>query len=323
MSFTPLPTSHASTLQARTLQAVVATPLALLFAAIAVGLLGVRPADAQGTAPASQVTLGPPPDSTALLRLVLRDGTILMGTPVSSDSLTWSVRARSGTFAVSRAEVLAAEWVSPASLHEGEYWPPTPTGTRLLFGPTGRTLAHGNGYVSDQYLFLLNGAYGVTDRLTMGVGMSVLPSGDFLRNNLYYLMPKYALVRRDDFNASLGAFIGTMPAANTSSFNSFGIAYGVATVGPSDRSVTAGLGYGFVNGHFAEKPAVLLGTELRLSRRVAFISENYVMPGTDGVILSYGLRLIGDRLSTDLAFINHTSSGVFPGFPWLGFTYRF
>ncbi len=323
MTSSRLSTTHASPSRAPVPHAVAAAQLVLLLAAIAFGLLGARPAGAQGTVPANRVTLGPPPDSTALLRLVLRDGTTLVGAPVSSDSLTWSVRVKAGTFAVSRGEVVEAEWVSLSSLHEGEYWPPTPTGTRLLFGPTGRSLPHGEGYMADQYLFLLNGAYGVTDRFTMGVGMSVLPSGNFLRNNLYYLMPKYALARHDDFNASVGAFIGTLPAANANSFNSFGIAYGVATFGPTDRSLTAGLGYGFVNGHFADKPAVLLGTELRLSRRVAFISENYVLPGTDGVLLSYGLRLIGDRLSTDLAFVNSTRSGVFPGIPWLGFTYRF
>lgn len=323
MISSPLPTSHASTRRTLAPRAGVAAPLALLLAVIAFGRLGVGPAGAQGTAPANRVTLGPPPDSTALLRVVLRDGTTLVGVRVASDSTTWSVRVKAGTFAVSRDDVREAEWVRSSTLHEGEYWPPTPTGTRLLFGPTGRSLTQGEGYMSDQYLLLINGAYGVTDRFTLGVGMSVLPSSDFLRNNLYYVMPKYALVRRDHLNASLGAFIGTLPAANTSRFNSFGIAYGVATFGPTERSVTAGLGYGFVNGQFADKPAVLLGTELRLSRRVAFISENYVLPGTDGVILSYGLRIIGDRLSTDLAFVNHTSSGVFPGIPWLGFTYRF
>ena len=66
-------------------------------------------------------------------------------------------------------------------------------------------------------------------------------------------------------SGSLGAFIGALPAANTNGFDSFGIAYGVATFGPSERSVTAGLGYGFAN---------------------------------------------------------HTRSGVLPGIPWLGFTFR-
>jgi hypothetical protein len=40
----------------------------------------------------------------------------------------------------------------------------------------------------------------------------------------------------------------------------------------------------------------------------------------------YGVRFIGDRLSTDLGFVNftgHNASPIFPGVPWLGFALKF
>jgi hypothetical protein len=38
------------------------------------------------------------------------------------------------------------------------------------------------------------------------------------------------------------------------------------------------------------------------------------------------VRFIGDRLSTDLGFVNFTgrnASPIFPGVPWLGFALKF
>jgi hypothetical protein len=69
----------------------------------------------------------------------------------------------------------------------------------------------------------------------------------------------------------------------------------------------------------------MLGAESRLSRRVSFVTENYLIPNDDvqGVI-SYGLRFFSEKLSTDLAFWNAPGSQmVFPGIPYVAFTVKF
>ena len=49
----------------------------------------------------------------------------------------------------------------------------------------------------------------------------------------------------------------------------------------------------------------MLGAEKRLSRRVSFVTENYLIPNQDAnVLISYGLRFFGEKLSADLAFWN-------------------
>jgi len=204
-----------------------------------------------------------------------------------------------------------------------ERWFPSPTPTRLLFGPTGRVLPKGKSYIADHWVFLVSGGYGVTDRITIGGGMSLLPTDNFLTENVYFVTPKVAVLKGERVNASVGAFIGTFPFANDDKFNTFGIAYGAASWGTPDASFTAGAGYGFVNGDIANKPALMLGTELRFARRASFVSENYILPEVGGAVLSYGVRLMGESLSVDLAFVNLTSNGKIPGVPFIGFAFQF
>jgi hypothetical protein len=261
---------------------------------------------------------------TALVQLLeLRSGARLIGrvTRVTADSV--EVRASYGVVTVARRDIGKARDVPTASLHDGAYWFDAPNPTRLLLGPTGRTLAKGDAYVADHWLFLVSGAYGVTDRFTMGGGMTLLPGSSFLSENLYFVMPKFAVVQRPMFNASVGAFFGTIPTGDRTVFNTLGIGYGAATWGNRDVSFTSGVGYGFVNGRVADKPALLLGTELRFARRASFVSENYVVPSVSGAVVSYGVRLMGESLSVDLAFVNTVPDGYFPGLPFVGMSFRF
>jgi hypothetical protein len=58
------------------------------------------------------------------------------------------------------------------------------------------------------------------------------------------------------------------------------------------------------------------------------MTENYFIDSKDQLYWApiYGVRFIGDRLSTDLGFVNylgHNAKPVFPGVPWLGFALKF
>ena len=103
-----------------------------------------------------------------------------------------------------------------------------------------------------------------------------------------------------------------------------GILYSVGTFGGSDRSVTAGLGYGFVGSDLAEKPMIMIGGEGRASKQVALVTENWIFPGIDNPFISYGLRIFGEKLSVDLAFISVLGDGMFfPGIPYIDFVFKF
>jgi hypothetical protein len=69
----------------------------------------------------------------------------------------------------------------------------------------------------------------------------------------------------------------------------------------------------------------MLGAESRLSRRIAFVTENYVIPNEDvSSLISYGLRFFGEKLSVDLAFWNAPGNEMrFPGIPYVAFSVKF
>jgi hypothetical protein len=256
----------------------------------------------------------------------LKDGSLILGRLI--DQATDSVRlmTSAGRVTLARSAVAEIKAIDPADIHAGAYWTADPNDTRLFFGPTGRTLSSGTGYFSDLYLFLINGAWGVTDRITLGAGTSLFPGTDFFSNNVYYVAPKVAIVRGESFNLAAGALIGFAGRANGSA----GVYYLAATSGRSDASVTYGLGYSYFNSRVSGDATLMLGGTLRVARRVSLMTENYIFTGggdSGGYwVPIYGVRFIGEHISGDLGFLNFTGRGsqpIFPGIPWLGFAVKF
>jgi hypothetical protein len=306
-----LPTAHA------------AAPLAIALT-LAVAALVALPRAASAQDPVVRDTATT--DSTRMYVLRTRDGSLFVGrlSRATIDSVYFV--SAGGPITVPRSAVLELRQLGRGAMRAGVYWPANPGDTRLFFAPTGRMLEKGEGYFSDTWLFFLNFVGGVTSRVTFGGGFSIFPVG--FENNIFYLTPKVGLVQSSNFNLAAGALIGF---AGFGSFDdsgedigSFGIVYGVGTGGSPDASFSLGLGFGYGGGGFGEDPILMFGGEKRVSRRVSLLSENYLVAGiTDGLLLSYGLRFFGDRLSVDLAFINIPSDPIFPGVPYVAFAVKF
>ena len=102
------------------------------------------------------------------------------------------------------------------------------------------------------------------------------------------------------------------------------VLYGTGTWGTTDRSLTCGIGYGMVDGKIADKPMIVLGGEKRLTRRMAFVTENWIIPGVDNALISYGIRFLTEKFTTDFALLNTTGKdAIFPGIPYIDFVYNF
>jgi len=264
-------------------------------------------------------------DSTEVQVVRLRDGSSIVGrvTQAGTDSIRFEMLA--GTLAIARADVVELRDVARSSMRHGEVMPANPNATRLLFAPTGRMLAKGEGYFNDSYLFLLSAHGGITSRFTLGGGMSVVPLDNFTDNALF-IMPKIGVVASQKFNLAVGALAGIVGAAvDEGEDGSFGVLYAVGTAGSPDASISFGTGFAYAGGQFADRPVAMLGGEARLSRRIAFISENYLIPNDDvNSVISYGLRFFGEKISADLAFWNAPGNvAVFPGIPYVAFSVKF
>lgn len=284
------------------------------------GLLVAPVARAQSPGP----VLAASPDTSVRQLIRLRDGSTVLGRITQS----WGDSARlvtlAGTLILRRASVTSVKQVLASSIHDGVYWPDDPNATRLFFGPTGHLLRKGEGYIANHWLFFMDGYTGITDRFTLGGAMSLFPSTDFLRNNLYFISPKVALSQSETFNTAAGVWMGTAPfASDDGAVNTFGIAYGVATWGGRDGAFTLGGGYGFAQGKMARNPVVMVGGTKRMSRRFSFVSENWLFPNTDNPLVMAGFRTHGESVSWDLGFFTIVGTGTTIPIPWFGASWKF
>lgn len=263
------------------------------------------------------------PDSNHVQILTLKDGSSFIGRIVEIGESEIKFKSDVGILTISIEKIKKIKEIPASSFKKGRYWFPNPNATRLYFAPTARMLKQGEGYLADYYLFFPMAAYGITDNISIGGGMSIIPGLD-IGKQIFYFTPKVGLKSTKNINFAAGALLVKIPDFDNDDPPMVGILYGVGTYGTPDLSITAGFGYGFVGRDFAEKPMVMVGGEARLSRRISFVTENWVFPGVDQPLVSYGIRFFGEKLSVDLGFINTVGEDmIFPGFPYIDFVINF
>src|SRR5207244_3826825 len=134
--------------------------------------------------------------------------------------------------------------------------------------------------------------------------------------------PKVGLIEEPNFGLAAGALVGFAGFEDIDTKDrSFGILYGVGSVGSADNHFDFGAGWGYAGGQVSGDPAIMLGGATRVSRRVSLLTENYYVPSvSDKALISYGVRFFGEKLSVDLAFANAVGSNttfLFPGVPYI------
>lgn len=257
----------------------------------------------------------------------LYDGSTIIGelTEKGENEIKVTTDVGDMTIPLLKIEKLSREAIEP---YEKPRRFSNPNYTRLFFAPNGRTLKAGEGYFSDIYVLFPSIAYGLTDNITLGAGVSIIPGLGF-GNQILFFTPKVGFNVGPKVSLSVGSFIMRFPVdfdldEEEEDSEWIGMLFGMSTFGTLDHSVTVGLGYGFVNDEMAEKPLVIIGGEARLSQGIALVSENWVLPGVDEEVISYGIRFFGRKLSIDLAMIATIEESFnFPGFPYIDFVVNF
>lgn len=260
-------------------------------------------------------------DSTVEVRL--RDGSVLYGRIVE--------RSESRLVLVTSGGVrLELDMIQVASIRnvttrgpDGRYWAPDPNASRLFFTATARPLAKGEGYLSSYFIFFPMVGYGITDRITLAAGTPIIPEAI---GQLWYVAPKVTVLNREKLSVAVGA-LGLWAPFEADLLSSVGIAYAAGTYGSRDHAVTFGAGWGYIadegTANFASRPVFMLGGETRPGASVKLITENWfiIEGGTFEGLSSFGVRFIGERLSTDLGIIKPI--GVEGYLPMVNFVYAF
>jgi len=283
-------------------------PLILL---IGCGVLAgpfVDPATAQERPVEVQVT----PEGQ-LVELVLTDGSELVGRVVEAGDPFRFVLLSGLEMSIPLVNVRSISRASGV-VEEGEYWRVDPNRTRLFFGPTGKTLPQGDGYLAVYEIFIPFLGVGISDNFLLAAGTPLIFDDDMSRP--FWIAPKLRVFNSERTQASIGVLAVSVED------ETFGMLYGVITTGSQKNSVTAGLGYGFVEGELADRPAIMVGGESRVGRGVKIVTENYVFPGEGGLV-SVGPRFFGRRLTADLGLAVPVGTDDTFVFPLVNFVYNF
>ena len=268
----------------------------------------------------------------------LKDGSSLRARIVAEDESGLKIVTAGGmAMEIKRASV--------ARIERGGEDTPRPSDsnyTRLLFSTTGRPLGKGEGYFSDHYVIFPGVAYGLTDNISVGGGLSVVP-GLGLSDQLYYGTARVGKQFSEGVAVSGGALVARGGDGET---ETLGLGFVMATFGKPDKSLTVGGGvartvseeyYGEYTergwqGNFSNKayytPVVMVGGTARLSPRLALVSENWLVLSEDfrlsEQLFAVGVRFLGDRLTADVGvvLVGELLDDGFP-LPWLSVTYHF
>ncbi len=254
------------------------------------------------------------------MELELHDGSRFYGRveSVADDTIVF-LTVGGARVTVSRADIVVLRRARGRVDENAEFIPADPNATRLFFGPTGRGLPAGSGYVGVYEFFMPFVQVGVTDRISVGGGTPLFFGAD--TSHPFWFTPKVQVYKGKSAEAAVGVMHIT--AFDDDEDGSVGIAYGVSTFGTTDRSITVGAGWGYTyeEGDSGGAAVGMVGGEHRVSRRLKVITENYLFE--HGGILSLGVRFIGDRLSADLALAVPVDGDETFVFPMVNFMWTF
>jgi hypothetical protein len=280
---------------------------------LALAVLGVG-----GVARAQAPGLRLPPVDTAAVAVRLADGSEVVGrVRAANDSAITLLTAGGIVMQIPSRNVVGWTRVH-GEFAGGTFRSFDPNVSRLFFAPTGRTLPAGNGYFADYYLFFPILAFGVTDRVTVAGGASLIPGAT---EQLIYFTGKVGVVRSPNINIAVGGLYSRI----TGETGYAGIGYGVGTFGGEDHAVTLGAGFPFANGEYARDPLWVLGGEQRIGGGTKLLAEAWKAPGSGSVPVIFGFRFFGRKVAVDFGLMGvaGSSSEGFPFFPWVDFAVKF
>jgi hypothetical protein len=173
--------------------------------------------------------------------------------------------------------------------------------------------------------------------------VSVVP-GLGLSEQLVYVTPRLGKQFSERFAVSGGVLYAH--GGDGEDAEDLGVGFAMATFGKPDQSLTVGGGVArrteyqtvgrSVRGRIEYEtrrrgvniPVVVVGGTARLSRRIALVSENWLVLHDDFKLkeqpFALGVRFLGDRLSADagVILVGELIDDGFP-IPWLSVTYHF
>ncbi|MCU0371688.1 MAG: hypothetical protein MUE56_00405 [Ignavibacteria bacterium] len=250
-------------------------------------------------------------DSLKLVTVETKDGNNITGYILSRDSLNIILKTPSEIQMTIPVYTIVRITSPDIEYAEGKYFIKDPNETRLFLAPTGRTLSHGTGYISDVELFFPVAAIGLFNYVTIAGGISIIP---FSENQLFYINAKVTPLKTKNLDLSAGYLFTNV---TNSHYSGISLPYIVGTAGTKIASATFGSGIGFSEDG-TSNPMFLLGGEIRVANNIKFLTENWIFTGESTNSFTFiGVRAFGAKFAGDFALLHVWETEDWNGWPFI------
>lgn len=266
-----------------------------------------------------------------IYQITLNDGSVISGKLLSITDRELVIESGTmGEVRLQKANIKSMTQVSSYDDRKSGVWFSNPNPTKYLLGSSAIPQEKNTGYYQNTWIFFNSVSYAFTNNFSVSGGFeifSILAGGE--GPFAFYVNPKVS------FQVANNLYVGgNILYANTirtmDEFGGLGTLNAFGTYGNKNNNITVAVGWGVAEGEFSSKPLITISGMTRASRRIGFVSENWLVPdlaeesGYYG-LFSYGIRFLGENTSIDLGFINNKdiASEIIIGIPWLDFVINF
>lgn len=281
-----------------------------------------------GNAIAQQTVTG---EVSKTYQVTLNDGSTVSGKLLSITDKEVVIQSGSmGDIRLQKENIKTMTQVSSYDAKESGIWFTNPNPSKYLLGNSAIPMEKKSGYYQNTWVFFNTFSYGITNNISVSAGFeifSILAGGD--GPFAFFINPKASFKIAENFYAGANIlYANTLRTIDD--FGGLGTLNGFATYGNNNNNITFALGWGYAGGEFSSKPLITVSGMVRASKRIGFVSENWIVPGINSDekyygIFSYGIRFLGEKTSIDLAFLNNPdiAKEIIIGIPWLDFVVNF
>ncbi len=246
-------------------------------------------------------------DTTAVQEIELGDGTKLLGRIVRVEGNDVFFRTLGNVDIQFERRDVRTVREPRGDIYGGEFWPADPSNSRLFLAPTARVAGHGHGYFGVYELVVPSFGVGIGNVFMVSGGFSAVPGID-LQDQVFYIAPKAQVFNSEYVQGAVGLFW----AKPGTSEESVGMAYSGVTAGTPRAAFSGAIAFPFGSRDgFSDNPLLMLGGEVRATKRLKIISENWIAPSEEDAIVSLGFRIIASRLTVEVAVATSTGGGGF------------
>lgn len=270
-------------------------------------------------------------DSTKTYKITCINGSFIVGTfEEKKEDLCFFKTIDSSILSCPVSEIAAIKVLEESSIPKPKIWAPYPHASNYFLGPSAIPQGKKSAYYKYSLYTYHMANFGITDHFSVMIGSNnfsfgtepshilIFPNSGFKLHEYVHAGIGYLFINRPRESISLGYEIN------------WKLFYGMVTLGSSENNITLGLGYDRRSPpteDILQKPFISLSGMVRVSNKVALISENWIITSQSGDYIgqfSAGFRYFKEKVSLDFfLFTNGEIGGYIGALPIINFNYKF